>query len=283
MNALRRDVDHRDAGVDVDRRRAAEAAADRDRDDVLARGRVDRDVAARPSPCAPSAIHASVSFVSTSTSTPAPTPAVPPIASAPAMPRIVGRVGRGDGAAALEPPRYDACRRRARSSLSVSTSTTTEPATPALSPPAPPTAIRMMSSVCDAETVSAGAAVRHDVRILVHGRVDDAVRTMITAEAPTPAVLATAMLPDASVELRQRVLGADVELAAGVDRRRRRRRRSCRGRRPRSGRRSERAARRPRPRRSRRRRPARRGPPSTSPRRRRPRRSRRAPTSRCTR
>ena len=87
------------------------------------------------------ASHASVSLLTTSTSTPAPTPAVPPMASAPAMLRIdvvsVAETARPAlGASPIWTPSSTCA-----FVLSFITSTTTEPATPTESPPAPPTAM----------------------------------------------------------------------------------------------------------------------------------------------
>ena len=87
------------------------------------------------------ASHASVSLLTTSTSTPAPTPAVPPMAIAPAMLRIdvvsVAETWRPAlGASPMTTPPSTCA-----FVLSDITSTTTEPATPTESPPAPPTAM----------------------------------------------------------------------------------------------------------------------------------------------
>ena len=75
---LRRHVDDRDADVDVDAAVPPKPPPTASEVMLLARGRVDRDVAGDRDACTRRAIHASVSLVMTSTSIPAPTPAVPP-------------------------------------------------------------------------------------------------------------------------------------------------------------------------------------------------------------
>ena len=93
------------------------------------------------------AMEASVSLVTTSTSIPAPTPAVPPMATAPAMLRIVVVSLAVTDAAALGASPMTADGSICALVVSLITLTTTEPATPAESPPAPLTAISSRFSV----------------------------------------------------------------------------------------------------------------------------------------
>src|SRR5215217_1020000 len=130
----------------------------------------------------PWSIHAFVVFSTTSTSTPAPTPAVPPIVSVPAIARMVVLSVASTCA----------------SVLFVSTSTTTEPATPASPPPAPPTATSVRSSDCRADTVRPAPPVASMLAFAPIQASTTPSRTRMTAEAPTPAVLPKATLPEAS-------------------------------------------------------------------------------------
>ena len=147
------------------------------------------------------AIDASVSLVTTSMSMPAPTPAVPPIASAPAMLRIEVSSLALTAAAAFRPPTV-ALESMCAFVLFDMTSTMTEPATPAEFPPAPLTAISRASSDWIAETVSPVEPSASTVAPCWTEASTMPFRSRMITEAPTPALpVPMATLPDARFSL----------------------------------------------------------------------------------
>ena len=138
------------------------------------------------------AIQASVCLVRTSTSIPAPTPAVPPKDSAPARLRTVV----ASLAATLRPtPETSTSWSMWAVVLCVDTFTTKEPATPAVPPPAPPTVIRCMSSDCAAATLSPAPPFDWMSAPGWIAASTVPLRIRMTAETPTPASLPKAIFP----------------------------------------------------------------------------------------
>src|SRR5438270_980238 len=141
---------------------------------------------------------ATVSLLMTSTSAPRPTPAVPPMASVPAVPVILVR---SLAATATCPPEVTAAASSVACVVLERMSMVTAPATPASPPTVPPTATRVMSSCCAAETETPPAPatmVSPDAMVASMS----AVRTRIEDETPTPALLPTAISPAYSSSLR---------------------------------------------------------------------------------
>ena len=148
------------------------------------------------------ASQASVSLVTTSTSTPAPTPAVPPMASAPATLTIAVVSVAETARPALAPvPEMTTLSSTCAIVLSFITSTTTEPATPTESPPAPPTAMYVPFSLCVAETLTPAGPADETCAPWWMAASTVPLRTSTTPlEAPTPALPPPmATLPEESV------------------------------------------------------------------------------------
>ena len=149
----------------------------------------------------PLPIEAVVVLLITSTSTPAPTPAVPPMVIWPASERILPVSVAAIAAAVVVPvatsPTWTLSSTWAVT-VSVSRSTTTEPATPTSPPPAPPTAMIVRPRFSDAVTASpVPPACRSALwPIPASTRM---FRSRIVAAAPTPASLPIAIWPAASV------------------------------------------------------------------------------------
>ena len=162
-------------------------------------------------------IEADVFLCRSSTSSPTPTPAVPPTAMAPARDRmVVVSVALTTTAWKLLPLAFVQLRPEQlilalepmlAVVVSVRTSTTTEPAMPAVSPPAPATATSSRLTFCVAATVS--PATVSPVAPSASTSADPAteavtlpLRTRTTTAAPTPALLALmATFPEAMLSL----------------------------------------------------------------------------------
>ena len=137
-------------------------------------------------------IEAVVVLWMTSTSTPAPTPALPPTASTPAVERIV--VVSDALTARVPPPVNDVSFAMLAVVVFVRTFTTTEPATPAVPPTEPPMAMPFMSSLCVALTDDVPApAVSVSWSPMVALTLP--LITKIAADTPTPADEPMPMLP----------------------------------------------------------------------------------------
>jgi hypothetical protein len=138
-------------------------------------------------------IEASVSLVSVSTSTPTPTPAVPPIESAPAAERIV--VVSVAASATPWPAAAPALLALTCAPASMcafvlwcSTSTVTEPATPAVPPPPPATATVSSDSDWVAAMRRPAAPLAPIAAFAPTAASTLVVRTSVALETPTPAV-----------------------------------------------------------------------------------------------
>ena len=142
-------------------------------------------------------IQALVRFVITSTSTPAPTPAVPPIAIAPARLRIFVVSLAASATPPLGVARLPIVTWSSMWAVVsfVITFTTTDPATPADSPPAPPTTIAVTSSSCAAVRVSPAGPF---AAIVAYGWMAASTtlgRTRTMLDTPTPELVPKAPAP----------------------------------------------------------------------------------------